>query len=268
MRTDAVDLWQHGYVKSVRTALRVFETVAALQPIGLSELSRELAVPKASVQRALSTLADAGWLRHDVNRPGQWVVTARFSVLADTSPVVISARELARPHISALQARLDEPVGLFVLDGDRMVLVAATGAHGPHDLRALETGAGPLPVHVSAAGRAILSRVSPSTRDEVLDRVVPDDDPRSVSRAAVERAIAVARRDGYAVVLGEYEADLGVVAAAVIDADQAPVAGIAVFTGLGRLTALGERELGAAVSETAAAVSAAMQATAVDGAHR
>ena len=39
-------------VKSVRTALRVFEEVAACQPVGLSELSRRLGVPKASVQRA------------------------------------------------------------------------------------------------------------------------------------------------------------------------------------------------------------------------
>jgi len=111
-------------VKSVRTALRVFEEVAARQPVGLSELSRRLDVPKASVQRALTTLADAGWLRHDVSAPGSWVVTARFSVLADASPEVIAARDAARPVLSSLREKLDGSPGFFVLDGDRMVLLA------------------------------------------------------------------------------------------------------------------------------------------------
>ena len=126
----------------MRTALRVFEEVAACQPVGLSELSRRLGVPKASVQRALTTLADTGWLRHDVGHPGQWVVTARFSVLADASPAVIAARDAARPHLRVLREKVQGWPGMFVLDGDRMVLLA-----GPEEttLRSLEATEGPLP---------------------------------------------------------------------------------------------------------------------------
>jgi len=213
-------------VKSVRTALRVFETVAARQPVGLSELSRTLDVPKASVQRALRALADAGWLRHDVTRPGLWVVTARFSVLADADPAVIVAREAARPRLDDLRRRLGAPTGLFVLDGDRMVILA--GPEEPETLRSLEETLGPLPVHLSAAGRAILARLPDDTRDEILARVLPADADPELS-ARVHEGMTRVTDEGFAVAAGEYQSDLTVVAAPVVDATGVPVAAVAVM---------------------------------------
>jgi len=255
-------------VKSVRTALRVFEEVAACQPVGLSELSRRLDVPKASVQRALTTLAGVGWLRHDVNQPGLWVVTARFSVLADASPSVIAARDAARPLLRSLREKAGGASGFFVLDGDRMVMLA-----GPEEstLRAQQSAQGLLPVHVSAAGRAILSHLPDDKVDEVLQRVLPapggdadeGDGPRrepdgSVG-AHVRQSILDARRDGYAVVQGEYVDDLGVVGAAVVDGDGAPVAGLAVMVPVDRLLDGDGPELGALVVRAAQSVSLAVQ---------
>jgi IclR family acetate operon transcriptional repressor len=249
-------------VKSVRTALRVFEAVAARQPVGLSELSRALDVPKASVQRALSTLADAGWLRHDVSAPGQWVVTARFSVLADASPAVIAAREAARPQLERLREELGEAVGLFVLDGDRMVVVA--GLEEPQTVRAVETTLGPLPVHLSAAGRAILALLPEPTRLEILDRVLPADaDPTMAARLHAE--IARAQRDGYAIAAGEYQDDLAAVGAAIVDATGEPVAALAVLATPERLTGEGTSVLGRAVVEAAATVSRGMAPSSLVG---
>jgi IclR family transcriptional regulator, acetate operon repressor len=260
-----VRLWQHGEVKSVRTALRVFEEVAACQPVGLSELSRRLDVPKASVQRALTTLANVGWLRHDVNQPGLWVVTARFSVLADASPSVIAARDAARPLLRSLREKADGAAGFFVLDGDRMVMLA-----GPEEstLRAQQSTYGPLPVHVSAAGRAILAQLPDATVEEILHRVLPDaatgEDPAGHDGASsmaehVRQSIHDARHDGYAVVQGEYVDDLGVVAAAVVDGDGAPVAGLAVMVPLDRLRDGNGPELGTLVMRAAQSVSLAVQ---------
>ena len=223
-------------MKSVRTALRVFEEVAARQPVGLSELSRRLNVPKASVQRALTTLADAGWLRHDVSAPGSWVVTARFSVLADASPEVIA-----------------------VLDGDRMVLLA-----GPEEtlLRTLSATQGPLPVHLSAAGRAILARLPDAKVDEVLERSLPhtSDGTGEVLERHVRQSVDDARRDGYSLVRGEYVDALGVVAAAVVDGHGAPVAALAVMVPRDRIDRGEGPELGALLVDAAETVSLAVQA--------
>ncbi len=234
----------------MRNALRVFEEVAARQPAGLSELARRLDLPKATVQRALTTLEASGWLRHDISQPGLWVVTARFSVLADTSPAVIAARDASRPFLRDLRWDLDGSPGFFVLDGDRMVLLA-----GPEEttLRTLEAEAGPLPVHVSAAGRAILSCLPEATVDDIVARSMPDD-PLLVAR--VREAVAAAARDGYAVVDGEYQPEVGAVAAAVLDADGEPVAALAVIVGAERLGRGGDRAIGAAMVEAAGKVSA------------
>ncbi|WTW99910.1 IclR family transcriptional regulator [Streptomycetaceae bacterium NBC_01309] len=221
-------------MKSVRTAIRVFEAVAAGQPIGLSELSRRLDVPKPSVQRALDTLYAAGWLRRDVSDPGRWFVSARFAVLADTAPVIVAAREAARPHLRELRDATGFATGLFVLDGDRMAYVA--GLDGPQSVRSVEMAFGPLPVHVSAAGRAILSRLPVATRREVLDRSLRRYTEASLTHpSSVLGAITRAETEGYAVVAGEYREDMTSVAAPVVDRHGMPVAAVTVFTETARL---------------------------------
>jgi IclR family acetate operon transcriptional repressor len=215
-------------VKSVRTTIRVFEAVAAHQPIGLSELARRLEIPKASVQRALNSLKEAGWLRQDVAEPGRWVVSARFALLADAAPAVIAVRERARGPLSELRAGTGLSVALLILDGDHMTLVG--GPDSSEKLRAIEATLGPLPVHVSAGGRAILSRLPEATRREVLDRALRRYTPHSLTDPkAVLAEVAKAKRDGYAVTRGEFQVDVSVVAAAVLDARQLPVAAVAIF---------------------------------------
>jgi IclR family acetate operon transcriptional repressor len=218
-------------VKSVRTTIRVFEAVAAHQPIGLSELARRLEVPKASVQRALNSLKDAGWLRQDREdpvEPGRWVVSARFALLAEAAPAVIAVRERARRPLEALRAETGLSVALLILDGDHMSIVG--GLDSSETLRAIETTLGPLPVHVSAGGRAILSRLPEATRREVLDRALRRYTPQSLTDPeAVLAEVARAERDGFAVTRAEFQADMSVVAAAVLDSRGIPVAAVGLF---------------------------------------
>lgn len=231
MRTDFPGrrVEECGAMKSVRTAIRVFEAVAAGQPIGLSELARRLDVPKPSVQRALDTLYAAGWLRRDVSDPGRWFVSARFAVLADTAPAIVAAREAARPHLRELRDATGFPTGLFVLDGDAMAYVA--GLNGPSVVRSVEMAFGPLPVHVSAAGRAILSRLPVATRREILDRSLSRyTDASLTTPSSVLGAVTRAETDGYAVVAGEYREDMTSVAAPVLDRHGMPVAAVTIFT--------------------------------------
>jgi IclR family transcriptional regulator, acetate operon repressor len=263
MRTDADA--KIGPMKSVRTAIRVFEAVAARQPIGLSELSRQIGVPKASVQRALDTLFAAGWLRRDVSDPGRWFVSARFAILADTAPAVVAVREASRPHLRNLRDDTGLPVGVFVLDGSHMAFIA--GLDGPQAVRAVELEYGPLPIHVSAAGRAILSRLPLPTRREVLDRSLRRYTAASLTEPrAVLDAIARVEREGYAVVAGEYRADTTVVAAPILDRYGMPVAAVAAFATTDQVARRATSDIGAPVMACARTISddLALERTAVD----
>jgi IclR family acetate operon transcriptional repressor len=140
-----------------------------------------------------------------------------------------------------------------------MVLLA-----GPEEtlLRTLSSTQGPLPVHLSAAGRAILARLPDPKVDEVLERSLPrtSDGTGEVLERHVRQSVAEARRDGYSLVRGEYVDDLGVVAAAVVDGGGAPVAALAVMVPRERIDRGEGPELGALLVEAAESVSLAVQA--------
>ena len=159
-----------------------------------------------------------------------------------------------------LREKADGWSGFFVLDGDRMVLLA-----GPEEttLRSLQARQGPLPVHLSAAGRAILARLPDETVDEILERSIPTDAEAALA-PHVREAVARARRDGFAVVAGEYADDLGVVAAAVVDHSGAPVAALAVMVPIERLGKGGAEVFGELLLDATAAVSGSVGTIATD----
>jgi IclR family transcriptional regulator, acetate operon repressor len=211
-------------VKSVRNALRVLETVAERQPVGVSEVARALELPKASVQRALVTLGEAGWIRQVVDEPGRWVVTARLAVLADATPDVVAVREAARAELDALRDATRESVALFVLDGDRPVLMATV--HSPQVVRAEERAVGPVALHASATGRVLLAWMRPATRDAVLRRRPASD---GATRAEIDAELERTRTRGYAVSDRELADELTSISGPVLDATGAVLAAITVF---------------------------------------
>jgi IclR family acetate operon transcriptional repressor len=267
-------------VRSVRTALSVFEAVAERQPVGLSALARDLDLPKATVQRSLSTLAEAGWLVQDLLDPGRWMVSARFAVLADAAPLAQAVRAAARVPLADLRDRTGETVGLFTIDGDHMEML--DGIEGTHLVRAVARS-GPLPIHVSAAGRAMLACLPADQRKaavERLARVRPAEEgnangngnggngttpglPRYTDRSALDVTtlldhIAEAERTGYAVVDGEYVPDVCGIGAAIRRPGGAPAAGIALVGPSHRLTPDTFAPIGRQVAVCAEQISAAL----------
>jgi IclR family acetate operon transcriptional repressor len=247
-------------MRSVRTALQVFEGVAARQPVGLSRLARELELPKATVQRALAALADGGWLVQDLLDPGRWTVSTRVALLAEAAPPAQAVRNAVRPNLAALRDATGETVGLFTIDGDHMVMLEVL--EGTHVVRAVERDTGALPVHVSAAGRAMLAELDPRERKLAIDRLasdglVPYTDRSPVDAGALRERVDQAAAAGFAVVDGEFMDEVCGVGAAVTAPDGRPLAGIALLAPAFRV-----REqlpaLGARVADAARAASAAV----------
>ncbi|CAN5606243.1 N/A [soil metagenome] len=246
-------------MRSVRTALNVFEGVADRQPVGLSALARDLELPKATVQRALTALADAGWLVQDLLDPGRWSVSARFAVLADATPLVQAARIAACPHLAALRDATGETVALFTIDGDHMALL--DGIEGTHVVRAVESQVGPLPIHASAAGRAMLGALPDEDRRAAVGRLAADGLHRYTDRSILDvdrllARVAEASKRGYAVVDREYLDDLCGIGAAVLGPGGAPVAGVALLAPSYRLPTSAVAATGRKVADCATLIGA------------
>lgn len=149
-----------GVVKtmnSVRKALQVLESVADGQPIGVSQLAAALRQPKSSVQRALETLHEAGWIRPSSGERTRWELTFRASRLARKAGSHFGLREAAMPHMEELRRATGETIHLAVFDDTEMVLIERL--ESTHPVRHVEPLGGRASMLVTATGKSILARL-------------------------------------------------------------------------------------------------------------
>jgi IclR family acetate operon transcriptional repressor len=255
-------------MRSSATTLRVFEAIVDEQPIGLSALARRLEVPKPTVQRSLRTLGDAGWIVQDLLGAGTWSVSARFAVLTEPAPLLQRTRELVRPHLGPLSQRVGGRVALYTIDGDRMALL--DGFEGTRVLRAVEGRLGPLPIHASGAGRAMLAALPVARCHDVVRRLGQRGLTRFTERTVTDpdvlgTRIAEARTLGYAVLDREYVDDVASVGAAIVGPDALPVAGLAITAPVNQLRPSLRAAVGAELAVAAAEVGARLVEEAATG---
>ncbi len=232
-------------MKSVINALRIAEAVAEHQPIGVGDLSRSLGLPKTSVQRALTTLGEAGWLRRETDGTGRWSLAARVLAFGRGSARQ-TLRNLSVATMSRLRAETEETILLFVRDGDRVV--AIEGLDGTKSVRAHTSVGDAAPLHASASGKAILAELPDNEVEEyiagglrgyTIDTIT---DPR-----ALRAELARIRRRGYATHRGEWLSDVAAVGAVIRGPDGRAEGAIVIAAPAERLPRKRERELGETV---------------------
>ena len=98
---------------SVKTALKVLEQLALAAPAGVSDLARAIDAPKSTIQRDLTTLHEAGWIRPVVHQGRRrWTLSAKILTLARGLQPALRLRDIALPAIgraAGTDARDDPP---------------------------------------------------------------------------------------------------------------------------------------------------------------
>ncbi len=189
-------------MQSVVKALRVLEAVAERQPVGVGELSRRLGLPKSTVQRCLTTLGDAGWLRPSPENAGTWALSTHALALGRRAERDLVAAAQAPMRI--LRDRLNETVHLAVRHEDQVVIIdKLESSHQLRVSRAIGTSG---PFNESAAGQAMLRAMARRAGDPAAGGL------------AADRTCSVQRHDD-----GVYG-----IAAAVLDQQDEPVAALIV----------------------------------------
>jgi DNA-binding IclR family transcriptional regulator len=208
---------------SVVRALEVCRALADQQPVGVRELARALDSPRSSVQRALESLEAAGWA---VREGGTWSLTLVPGLIGMKAGSPSALRVLAGPPMQRLVEESDETVRLWVRDGRNAVLVHSVD--GQQAVRYVSPPAGQeLPLHASAAGKAMLAAVDAAGLQAYLARPLNALTSRTLTGAeALRRELAAVRRRGYATTDREAHADVSGVAAAVLDDAGLPVAAL------------------------------------------
>ncbi|HEY1703978.1 MAG TPA: IclR family transcriptional regulator [Trebonia sp.] len=244
-------------MQNVLNALRVLEEVAARQPAGVAELARATGIPKSSVQRALRTLATAGWIRPAGDGITRWVVTTKALYVGRHAAGDLSLRDVAVPVMEDLRRRIDETIHLAIPEGDKVVLIERLETSKPVRI-VLPLGMS-LPLHASAHGKAVLAAGSPALVEQLLDRGLPEyTDTTITDPGELLAELKEIRKRGYSTNDGEWRSDVSAFAAAVVDDTGHPVASISVNIPTSRMTDESRSAYGALVHEAAAAVSAAL----------
>jgi DNA-binding IclR family transcriptional regulator len=233
----------------------------AVRPRSAPELAEALGVHVRTARRVLKRLDGEGYVMLTDDRRRRYRPTMRVVALAGQ---VVERAELpltALPHVTALRTRLGASCHLCVPSHLYALCLVhdegeGAGACRPH-LREL------VPCHCTAAGKALLAWRD-EWRDAVLEQTLASfTDRTSVGPESLRRELARTVARGYAVEDREYEPDTRGLAAPVFTEGGEAVAALAVVAPVEELQADRYSEVGGAVMEAAAALSAELGYVAV-----
>lgn len=210
-------------VRAVDRALNILFLVStSTEPLGLTEISRETGIDKATALRLLFTLETFKLVRRDVETrrylpgPGVWRLSSSWQR---------DLRTIGHPHLEALCQATQETPSLICPRGLERVCVDAV--HAANELSIVPAVGSTQPIHFGASGKIILAFLPEKERDKIIEITkLKSSNPRAVTnRAEFLKILRTVRRRGYATSAGDVT--LGAAAVA------APV-----FNETGRLTAV------------------------------
>ncbi|MGW6172427.1 IclR family transcriptional regulator [Arthrobacter sp. NPDC055138] len=238
-------------VKSAARTIDILEVLAARgnAPVTIRELCSVLAAPRSSIYALLRTLIDAGWVRTDPSRTtysiGIRALLAGTTYL-DADPLL----KVIRPQLGLLGKKVGGTVNFGRLDGGHIVYLATWEAPG-QERTAARVGRR-LPAHATALGQAALASLDPAALRSQLPAELTSLTGKTItSQAALVRELAAVRRRGYAV---EREQNTVGIACVAVSVDCGPegVDALSVSLPLSKLRSARERDIAAALRETAA----------------
>lgn len=236
---------------SLEKALKVIEAVAETQPVGVSDLARNLDMPKSSVQRALVALHGAGWIRPTGTELTRWVITTKVLTIGSHAGEELGIRPVAIPVMQSLRNQTSETINLTVPAEDNRVVVLIERLESPQAVRTSNPVGAVAPIHASANGKAVLAHLDATEIDAVIRSGLEQFTGRTlVSPDALEADLAETRARGYAMNIGEWRDSTASVAAPILNGNR-PVAALSISAPVDRMPAELRSQYGQLVKDAA-----------------
>ena len=186
-------------VNALERGLEVLLAIDSSSAATLTELHRQTGIPKASLQRILKTLREAGWIERN-ELEARYVRSAAPGASDPQMKWRAQVSSVSAPLRSALQKRIPWPLDIAVRDGTCMLIL---DAHRPSNgLSVNYRVLGFLPhMLVSSLGRCYLAHCPDGERQSIvvsLARSKRPFDQLANEPAALHRMVTESRRMGYA----------------------------------------------------------------------
>src|SRR6476469_2467291 len=218
-----------GQVPAATRTLRVLRVLASQpQPVPLERIARACGLPRSTAYHLVTAMIAEGFVVHLADEHRYGLGVAAFEVGSGFSRQEPLQR-ISRRVLADLVDRTGQSAHLAVLHGRDVLYVVEERAPGRPPL-VTDVGVR-LPAHLTASGRAILSAL-PAAQVRALfpgrEAFVTRHGGGPASLSALRSVLTDTRRTGYATEDGEVTPGLASVAAAVLDHNGHPVAGVAV----------------------------------------
>lgn len=248
---------EQGNVTAVVRAFRVLEAVAERNQIGLSDLSRMLAVHKSTLYRFLATMCDLGYLRKLPNSE-EYSLTLRLFHVGSAALDRIDVVQESRAPMEWLAEQTGETVHLAMRDSSSIVYLNKIDSS--HTLRMYSRIGKHAPLYCTGLGKALLAwlpeeKVQSVLQEQSFHRYT---DTTITDFEALLDELKAIRERGYSTDQEEHEAGIRCAAAPIFDASGEPSAALSVSWPTMRADGEPARRWGALVREAAAQVSQAI----------
>lgn len=239
-------------------AIDVLEAVSRHGPISLRGLTAQLRVPASTAHRLLLLLERRGFVSMDPL--GQtWEIGVRAFQTGNSYLRRTGLAEIARLYIAEIGAASGETANLSVRHAANMVVIAQVESHNP--LRAFFRLGSQIPMHCSAAGKAVLSCLEPTEVDGLFDvaGLTKFTERTVTSLPALHRQLGEIKSCGWALDDEEQVAGMRCVAAPVWDRAGSPVAALSLTGPTSRIDNAAVDRLSVLVKEAAHSLSDALR---------
>ena len=227
--------------KTLLKGLKVLETVVSgPKSIRIIDVAQELDLTKSNAYRVLRTLEAAGYIKQD-SEGKAFAPTLKLWELGNAAVGRLDLRARAAAALSILAAESRETVHLAVLDGKEVIYIEKIDSTEP--IAAYTRLGGRAPAHCVATGKALLSAVDAADRQAVLGPVLSEHSPNSItSFERLEKELAQASSQGFAMNRGEWREGVWGIASAIIDSRGRPLAAVGISGPEERLSNASRRE--------------------------
>jgi DNA-binding IclR family transcriptional regulator len=245
----------------VQSIARAFDVLGALAegPGGVTEIADRVRLPKSTVARMLTSLAQEGAVEQ-IPGDTRYRLGPRLGSLAAGVRPTRRLVAVAHPYLVELANQAGEATGLSVPEGPTMHYVDQVESPNPVQVRDW-TGTR-IPMHAVSSGQVFLAHFPPPALSRFLAAPLERFTDNTITDASGLLArLRDVRREGYSWVREEYATGINSVAAPVADANGEVVAAVHIHGPSYRFPAAGaDRAVAAEVVEAAASIGARLRA--------
>ena len=221
--------------------------------LGVNELARRTAIPKATVSRLVKELESVGLLERSGVKVG---LGLRLFELGERAARRRSVREVALPFMADLREATGQTIHLAILDGTDVVYVEILRGR---DAPRFPSGVGRrLPAHATGVGKVLLAGSSKDVADAVIAAGLKRIGPRTITTpGALRRQLTWIESSGIAYEHEESAPGVACVAGAIRLGERPPIAAVSASGWIGKVDI---RRVGPAVHTTALSIARVLSA--------